>query len=249
VSYIWSLPSPHERALSGFLGGWELSGIGTVQSGQPYTALNGIPLGACADANGGGLLTNERPDIGNPNAPLDSVALVADPSCIYTNPNSPNFPSSVSAISPTGYVDLNGNPIEPSAAHFVQVPLGGGNGNAGRNTLVGPGLADLDIAVHKDFRWGENRIIQFRWEVYDVFNHSNPGFPLGNVFATDAQPTPGFAFSPRASAAGVTGNIPENAIDASSSFTSSGKPVYDFLSQRYMNTGNRRMQAGVHIIF
>ena len=233
MSYIWSLPSPR-GALSSLLGGWELSGIGTLQSGQPYTALNGIPLGACADANGDGLLTNDRPDIRNPRAPLNSVALLADPSCINTS---------------AGYVGLNGQPIDPATAHFVQMPLGGGNGNAGRNTLVGPGLADLDVAVHKDFKWGESRVIQFRWEVYDVFNRSNPGFALGNVFATDAQPTPGFAFSPRASAAGVTGNIPENAIDAYSAFTSAGKPVYDFLTQRYMNTGNRRMQVGIHIIF
>jgi Carboxypeptidase regulatory-like domain len=235
VSFLWGLPSPGERSLHVVFGGWTLAGIGTLQSGQPFTPLNGVPLGPCGDANGDGLLTNDRPNIGNPHAPVNSVALLADPSCI--NPA-------------LGYIDLSGNPVNPANAHFVQVPLGtDGGGNAGRNVLTGPWLAEADLAVHKDFSWGEGkRVLQFRWEVYDAFNRANPGFPLGNVFATDAQPTPGFAFSPRASAAGVTGNIPENAIDAYT-LTAGGKPSFDFLSQRFMNTGNRRMQFSVHLTF
>ena len=38
------------RAAKAVLGGWYLNGIGTVQSGQPFTPLNGTPQGPCADA-------------------------------------------------------------------------------------------------------------------------------------------------------------------------------------------------------
>jgi hypothetical protein len=231
-SEIWGLPTRPDfsRAAKAILGGWFLNGIGTLQSGQPFTPLNGIPLGTCADANGDGQLTNDRPNIGNPSAPLNSVALLADPTC-----------RSVSA----GYIGLNGQSISPTNAHFVQVPLGtNGGGNAGRNTLTGPGIIDFDFALYKQFHWGESKVLEFRWEVYNVFNHPNPGYLLGNVFSSNAQPTPGFAFSPHASAAGVTGSIPENAVDAT---TTSG--AYDFGSTGNMNTGNRTMQFGVHFSF
>ncbi len=58
----------------------------------------------------------------------------------------------------------------------------------------------------------------------------------------------GFAFSPRASAAGITGVIPENAIDATDCFVNN-QPHRDFLSQQFMSTSNRHMQFGVHLIF
>jgi len=243
-SEIWGLPVPNSsRAAKAVLGGWSLNGIGTVQSGQPYSALNGVPTGACADANGDGVLTNDRPNIGNPSAPISSVALLDDATCRSANPAlQVQYPG---ASSPTGYIDLHGNPISPSNAHFVQVPLGtNGGGNAGRNTLTGPGILDFDFALFKQFHWGDAKVLEFRAEVYDIFNHANPGYLLGNVFSSNAQPTPGYAFSPHASAAGVTGGIPENAVDAT---TTNG--AFDFLSRSNINTGNRTMQFGVHFSF
>lgn len=249
VSGVWGLPSPRERLAAAVAGGWELSGIYTYQSGQPYSALNAVPLGPCADANGDGILTNDRPNIGNIHAPASSVALVDDGTCTSTNPASQRqytlWNGASIGPSPTGYIDLNGAPINPANAHFVQVPLGTvGGGNAGRNTLLGPGIVDFDFALLKRFRLSERFTLELRWEVYDAFNRSNPGFLLGNVFASQAQPTPGFAFSPRATAAGITGVIPENALDA---LNSQGR--HDFMTQSYMNTGNRTMQFGAHLIF
>jgi hypothetical protein len=238
-SEIWGLPTRPDftRAAKAILGGWFLNGVGTVQSGQPFTPLNGIPTGACADAQGEGYLTNTRPDIGNPAAPLNSVALLVDPTC---------------RSSSAGYI-LNGQTVSASTAyttaHFVQIPLGWNNnagGDAGRNVLTGPGIIDFDFALFKQFHWGESKVLEFRWEVYNVFNHPLYGNLLGNVFASNAQPTPGFAFSPSATAAAVTGAIPENAIDAK---TTGINGVYDFLSKGYMNTGSRTMQFGIHFSF
>lgn len=245
---VWGLPSPHARAGKAILGGWNVSTIGTFQNGQPFSVLNAVPLGACADANGDGILTNDRPNIGNPTAPISSVALIDDTQCRSANPaiQTPYTTWDGHAVqpSPTGYIDLQGNPISPSAARFVQVPIGTNGGNAGRNILTGPGIFDFDFALFKDFHIGERVTVELRCEVYDAFNKSNPGFLLGNAFASQAQPTPGFAFSPRATAAGITGVVPENALDALNS-----RNQHDFLTQAYMNTGNRTMQFGVHVSF
>ncbi len=241
-SEIWGLPTPtRSRAAKAFGGGWYLNGIGTLQSGQPFSPLNGIPLGPCADAQGEGYLTNTRPDIGNPQAPISSFALITNTDCysstgaytynLYTAGS--NTPQSVSQSQAF------------SEAHFVQVPIGTNQGgNAGRNILTGPGIMDFDFSVYKQFNWGETKSLEFRWEVYDVFNTPIYGYLLGNAFSTNAQPTPGFAWAPSSTAAAVTGTIPENAIDA----VTTGN-THDFLSKGYMNTGNRTMQFGVHFSF
>ncbi|MGH9406327.1 MAG: carboxypeptidase regulatory-like domain-containing protein [Terriglobia bacterium] len=246
---VWDLPSPRSRFAAAVAGGWELSGIATFQSGQPFSVLNAVPLGACADANGDGILTNDRPDVGDPGAPVSRVALIDDTTCTSAIPAEQRqyttWNGQPISASSTGYIDLEGTPISPAQARFVQVPLGTpGGGNAGRNLLVGPGILDFDFGLFKDFRLSERFSLELRWEVYDAFNRSNPGFLLGNVFASQAQPTPGFAYSPRATAAGITGVIPENALDALNA-----KGEHDFLTQSFMNTGNRTMQFGVHIIF
>jgi len=232
-SEIWGLPTPTSSgAAKAVLGGWYLNGIGTMQSGQPFSPLNGVLNGSCMDAQGGGILTNTRPDIGSPNAPTNSVALLADPTCRSTS---------------MGYVDLNGSYLNSpySTAHFVQVPLGTNQGGtAGRNILTGPGIINFDFAMFKQFHWGESKVLEFRWEVYNVLNHPNPAYPLGNVFASNAQQTPGYAFAASASAAGVTGVIPENAVDTKTAYGQ-----HDFLSKGNMNTGNRTMQFGVHFTF
>jgi hypothetical protein len=248
-SEVWGLPTPtSSRAAKAVFGGWNLNGVGTVQTGQPYTPLNGTPYGigisgACADANGDGQLTNDRPNIGNPSAPLNSVALLDDIYCRSTNPATQTQYTGES--SSTGYIGLNGQSINPANAHFVQVPIGTNQGgNAGRNILTGPGILDFDLALFKQFHWGESKVLEFRWEVYNVFNRPNAGYLLGNVYSTNAEPTPGFAFASHASPAGVTGGIPENALDAT---TPAG--IYDFLNTGNMNTGTRTMQFGVHFSF
>lgn len=234
ADFLWE-PFPNRGA---FLRGWQLNGVVSVQTGQSFTPLNASPESACADSNGDGLVGNDRPDIGNPRLPLNTVALLADPACL--NPA-------------LGYVDLKGNPITPANAHFVQRPLqasAGAAGSAGRNTLLGPRLANLDLSVYKIVKFREHYQLQFRWEVYDVFNHPNFGNAIGNAFATDAQPTPAFAFSTTRTAAAISGVIPENALDAFSSTRFVGtQPLRSFLSKDTMNTSNRRMQFGIRFVF
>jgi hypothetical protein len=46
-------------------------------------------------------------------------------------------------------------------------------GNAGRNTINGPSTTRLDSTLSKNFRFTETMNLQLRWEVYNVFNHTN----------------------------------------------------------------------------
>lgn len=52
-------------------------------------------------------------------------------------------------------------------------PAFGYFGNAGPGILTGPGVANFDMGLYKDFRISERAKVQFRSEFFNVFNHTN----------------------------------------------------------------------------
>ncbi|MCA2971220.1 MAG: hypothetical protein INH43_22100, partial [Acidobacteriaceae bacterium] len=56
-------------------------------------------------------------------------------------------------------------------------------GNAGRNTIIGPGLVNWDFSVLKEFRFSEKRDLEFRWEIFNLPNHPLWGIPGATVGA------------------------------------------------------------------
>ena len=53
-------------------------------------------------------------------------------------------------------------------------------GNAGRNTVIGPGIVGVDLSAQKNFRLAEKKFLQFRFEAFNLPNHPNLGDP-GNL--------------------------------------------------------------------
>ena len=56
-------------------------------------------------------------------------------------------------------------------------------GTLGRNVLIGPTFNNVDFSVMKTTNLGERARVQFRAEVFDLFNHANFGRP-GNTVGT-----------------------------------------------------------------
>jgi hypothetical protein len=55
----------------------------------------------------------------------------------------------------------------------VQLPLKGQIGGAARNPVRGPGINNFDATIFRNFNVGsEKRVLTFRWEAYNVFNHA-----------------------------------------------------------------------------
>ncbi len=73
-------------------------------------------------------------------------------------------------------------------------------GNGGRNILRGPGLGSCDFSVLRNFRLAELANLQFRAEIFNIFNHPNFDIPqnivnapsFGQIFNT-VQPVAGLA--------------------------------------------------------
>ena len=93
---------------------------------------------------------------------------------------------------------MTGDPakwFDPSA--FV-LPAAGTYGNVGRNELIGPDLKTVDMAISRAFsvpRLGANSRVDFRVEVFNVFNRANFGPPSLIAFAGSADneaPLPSF---------------------------------------------------------
>jgi hypothetical protein len=161
ISYLWAVPGPRSSGWSKYaFGGWQLAGITTFQSGTPFSMANGI------DRNNYGN-NQDRPDIGNPRAPVNTRAII-------------------STGCPTGYQNPDtGSCVSADAVHWVQ---GTGFPNAstvGRNTMRTSSTNNFDLNLTRSISVGETRRLELRWEALNVFNH--PQFvnvPARNVFAT-----------------------------------------------------------------
>jgi len=55
------------------------------------------------------------------------------------------------------------------------------HGNLGRNTLRGFPLLQVDFTLRRQFNFGERANLQFRAELFNVFNHPSFGAPDGNL--------------------------------------------------------------------
>ena len=85
----------------------------------------------------------------------------------------PNFSGRLIQGGPNQYFDPNA---------FLQ-PLPGTYGNAGRNILQGPGLAETDVSLAKKFSFSERLNLQFRAEFFNLLNHTNFNAPNPVVYA------------------------------------------------------------------
>jgi hypothetical protein len=144
VSYIYDLPMfRHSRGKTKtFLGGWQLSGITTLQTGEPFSIINGAYYDNAGVANGAG--TGAYADIvGNPHA---------------STPSSERFAAGV--VGPLLY-----NP-----AAYAQ-PTGLTFGDSGRDSLNMPRRTNFDTGLFKHFAMGESKAIEFRAEGFNIFNH------------------------------------------------------------------------------
>ena len=161
--YLWNIRGPASGFMRAVFGGWSISGITTFQSGAPFSVLNGVDAARVPHAPG-----SPRPDIGNPNAPLNSRAVIS--------------PSSGSQFCATGYRNPDTDTcVTPADVHWIQ-GIGPPNASTvGRNTLRAGGVNNFDLSVSKSFEIGENRRLEFRWDALNVLNHPSVHSDSGQI--------------------------------------------------------------------
>jgi len=143
------------------LGGWRMSNILVLQSGRPFSVFTSASFNPVLDMNGNviGLL----PGSGDFNA--DGYG--------YDLPNAP-----AAGVVHTGNRSDFLKGIAPASA--FPVPALGQQGNVGRNTFIGPGLANINTEFAKVMRW-EHFSLEFRADVFNLFNRVNLTQPNGDL--------------------------------------------------------------------
>ncbi len=84
---------------------------------------------------------------------------------------------------------LGGGIQKPPQRYFnptvLVLPQAGTYGNLGRNTIIGPGLSNLDFALLKNTAITERLNLQFRAEAYNLLNNVNWFQPSASTFQTN----------------------------------------------------------------
>jgi len=165
LRYIYDIPK--WEAVGAVAGsGWQLAGITTLQSGQPfsvYTDFFGLPLRPS-------LTSSPGVDNGNPNGAI-SGGLPVGCNVYFTCSN-------------TGAV----SPFDPTLNSLL-LP-----GSQGRNLFTGDRVVNFDFSILKNTYLGEGERynIQFRMEIFNFFNTSNYRLPYsraGQFFDASFDPT------------------------------------------------------------
>lgn len=59
-------------------------------------------------------------------------------------------------------------------------------GNSGSGILVGPGLFNVDLGIHRNFPIRERLTLSFRAEMFNAFNHANFNNPNATIGSQQA---------------------------------------------------------------
>ncbi len=257
LSVLYELPLGKGRRYN--LDGIANTLLGDIQVGGVYNGRTGTPLSIlitradlaiqCANPAGcprGG---------GQPNIPFGTVGRFFAPTA--ASPLPPGFiavvntpggnasrntrrPDIVAGVNPYA----NGNSLFFLNPEAFAIPAPGAYGNLGRNALFGPSFHQIDMTLQKRFRITETMNIEFRTEVYNIFNKAN----FANPPVTLGENLPSITYN-----AGTGITTAGSGLQPGQSFTSAQAPNFSLVNStvgRTVGLGtNRQIQFALRFNF
>jgi hypothetical protein len=185
LSYLWDLPRPafagRSKAGKLLMSNWQVAGIITAMSGQPFDIVDSAAGSFYFGANLGNALS--RPSWA-PGATRDT-ALSNVPPGYFFNPH-----AFVRPVVVTGQVIQSSNGAALAGASGTDI------GNVGRNVLRGPRQVNVDFSVIKRFTFSEAKSVEFRAEFFNLFNQVNLSTPIANLNAATIDQNTGRIIDP-----------------------------------------------------
>ncbi|HEY4358180.1 MAG TPA: carboxypeptidase-like regulatory domain-containing protein [Acidobacteriaceae bacterium] len=161
----------HPPFLKGaFLRGFTLSGITTVQSGQPFTIFSGPAYNQITQRVN---LSSTTP-----------IKTTGSPTGYITGVTPANLPSLNSTSCPVLYA-------QPSL-YKPNNNQGACLGNSGRNAFTGPAYFSQDLALQHSLRVHEGNNLVLRAEFFNLFNRANFYNPISEISADGVHINPEF---------------------------------------------------------
>jgi hypothetical protein len=164
VNAVYELPFYRRQAgaLGRLLGGWQVGGFLTLQSGTPFGPLNGS----------------------DPTAALSGInALVGDPIRPNLNTNLPISRMTLKELRQAGGSSLFST-LAPCIRIGTTLACAPGDrfGSVGRNVLRADGIGNVDLSVSKTTRlFAERHRLQFRVDFFNLTNTRNFGIPEARI--------------------------------------------------------------------
>jgi hypothetical protein len=173
AAFSWQVPLGRGRKFFGnahglgqaLIGGWQFSGTSFFATGPPLT-----PVAADVNLNLG---ESQKPN-------RIAKGVPAEISGQKRGVDYPWFePSAFVKVPQCVSVTVGCPPDRYGFKPFVY-------GNSGRNIIDGPGLAYVNLAMMKNFRFHEKKNIQFRFESFNALNHPNFQMPINSFNGSGA---------------------------------------------------------------
>jgi hypothetical protein len=202
INGLWQVPTP--ASFGGPAGwivrGWGLGAVFEASDGIPLWPLSGLDGDALGMLNGG---TYDIPSVvpgctlTNPSSGRSGALQYINPSCYvvaqapsqaFANTNcdqNPPFGPKGAPVPLSSLIAGSARPATGGGAAFGVSSLSCFNlmGNLGRNTVIGPGLLNVDYSMVKDNHirvLGESFNLQFRAEFFNLTNRVNYAPPIAN---------------------------------------------------------------------
>lgn len=188
IAYSYDLPFTKET--SGFtgkvLGGWQVSGVTTIQDGEPFTVEDSN--GGTIYFGAGGLAfctgCNVRAELASANTGACSAAGVCQSIGVATAGS--NYARVLSGLTNgNGWINHAAYTSTPCIGGTVQGDCAGsgggtGFGDSGVGAIMGPGQHNWDMSLIKNTKITERLNTQFRAEFYNIWNHPQFSPPANN---------------------------------------------------------------------
>jgi hypothetical protein len=204
LSALYNLPFGRGRRFdfgsvgNAILGNWEMGGIVNARSGLPIEVLVTRPdvVIVCTNPSAGCTAGQVRPLPGTISAasplPAGFTAVVNTPGGGASR--NVRRPDLIPGVNP--YLNDDRSLLNPAA---FATPAPGTFGNLERNALRGPNFKQFDLIFNKRFPVTETVNVEFRTEIFNLFNFTNfanPSATLNNALGTGAnQLQPGQPFT------------------------------------------------------
>ena len=168
-----------------------MAGIGSFSSGYPFTVVEGFNRSQNLAADT--IALADRPDV-LPGVRYADITRGVSRGC-------GSIPEGTPVRTPDLWFDPCAFTLQP-AGFF---------GNAARNALTGPRFTTLDVSIGRRFPVWEAHELEFRGDLFNLFNHANLATPSS---PTGAQVTGGVIVFPTAASAPTGGQIFRTVTDS-----------------------------------
>jgi hypothetical protein len=224
LSWVYDIPNAgvNNAVAKAILHGWQYNGTWLWQLGQPITPISNFDTNGNGDSAGDRVIINPAAD----NLRGTDIRLVCRDASSGATSMGPTLTASIFTGAPAtqscgGRANVVGYVASDPGARFVRAGLGAVT-NSGRDIVNSPGFNVWNMSFFKNTTIREHYEVQFRFEMYNVFNHRN--FTLGE-----------------ASVFGTTTNATSQSYNVVSS------PL--FLNETQFNGGKRQIQLGLKVTF